>query len=106
MKYPAGANPSLEELLNIPDLIKYGDLELSLKKEDGKKDLYLAQEIIYSVRKNKPNAAYVGEFFLKKLKKDVNNYKYQELIKIGEEVFKQVGEMLYLGQIRETFRKM
>ena len=106
LKYPAEVNPSIEEIINLPDSVKYGDLELSLKKEDGKKDLYLAQEIIYSVRQNKPNAAYVGEFFLKKLKKDVNDYKYQELIKIGEEVFKLVGEMLYLGQIRETFRKM
>ena len=106
LKYPAGANPSLDELLNIPDSIKYGDLELSLKKEDGKKDLYLAQEILTSVGQNKHNAAYVAEFFLKKLKKDVNDYKYQELIKMGEEVFKQVGELLYLVQVRETFRRM
>ena len=59
LKYPAEVNPSIEEIINLPDSVKYGDLELSLKKEDGKKDLYLAQEIIYSVRQNKPNAAYV-----------------------------------------------
>ena len=46
------------------------------------------------------------EKILKKLKKDVNDYKYQELIKMGEEVFKQVGELLYLVQVRETFRRM
>lgn len=106
LKYPADVNPTLEELLDIPDSIKYGDLELSLKKENGEKDLYLAQEILTSVGQNKPNSAYVGEFFLKKLKKDVNDYKYQELIKMGDEVFKQVGELLYLVQIREIFRRM
>lgn len=106
LKYPADTNPKLEELLNIPDIVKYGDLELSLKKENGEKDLYLAQEILTSVGQNKHNPAYVAEFFLKRLKKDVNDYKYHELVKMGEEVFKQVGELLYLVQIRETFRRM
>ena len=106
LKYPADTNQKLEELLNIPDVVKYGDLELSLKKENGEKDLYLAQEILTSVGQNKHNSAYVAEFFLKRLKKDVNDYKYHELVKMGEEVFKQVGELLYLVQIRETFRRM
>ena len=96
LKYPADTNPKLEELLNIPDIVK----------ENGKKDLYLAQEILTSVGQNKHNPAYVAEFFLKRLKKDVNDYKYHELVKMGEEVFKQVGELLYLVQIRETFRRM
>ena len=106
LKYPADTNQKLEELLNIPDIVKYGDLELSLKKENGEKDLYLAQEILTSVGQNKHNPAYVAEFFLNRLKKDVNDYKYHELVKMGEEVFKQVGELLYLVQIRETFRRM
>ena len=106
LKYPAEVNPSIEEIINLPDSVKYGDLELSLKKENGEKDLYLAQEILTSVGQNKHNPAYVAEFFLKRLKKDVNDYKYHELVKMGEEVFKQVGELLYLVQIRETFRKM
>ena len=29
LKYPAEVNPSIEEIINLPDSVKYGDLELS-----------------------------------------------------------------------------
>ena len=49
LKYPSGENPDMIEFLNIPDTIKYKDLELSLKDKEGKKDLYLAQELFLSL---------------------------------------------------------
>lgn len=106
LKYPAGVNPELEEILNIPDEIKYKELVLSLKDKDGKKDLYKAEELFVSLRENKANSAYVAEKFLSKLGQDVNKYKYKELVEMGKEIFKQVGELIYLIQIRETFRSL
>ena len=94
----------MTEFLNIQDTIKYKDLELSLKDKEGKKDLYLAQELFTALGKNKPNPAYVAEVFLQKLGKNVNDFKYKELVDMGAEVFKQVGEMIYLIKIRDTFR--
>ncbi|CAL7894373.1 hypothetical protein [Fusobacterium necrophorum] len=106
LKYPAGENPDMTEFLNIPDVVKYKDLELSLKNKEGKKDLYLAQELFVALGKNKTNTAYVAEVFLQKLGKNVNDYKYKELVDMGTEVFKQVGEMIYLIKIRDTFRSL
>ncbi|CAL7897442.1 Phage tail assembly chaperone protein, E, or 41 or 14 [Fusobacterium necrophorum subsp. funduliforme] len=106
LKYPAGENPDMTEFLNIPDVVKYKDLELSLKNKEGKKDLYLAQELFVALGKNKTNTAYVAEVFLQKLGKNVNDYKYKELIDMGAEIFKQVGEMIYLIKIRDTFRSL
>lgn len=106
LKYPAGVNPELEEILNIPDEVKYKDLTLSLRGKDGKKDLYKAEEIFVALRENKINTAYVAEKFLNKLGQDINKYKYKELVKMGQEIFKQVGELIYLVQIRETFRSL
>ncbi|EFS20823.1 hypothetical protein FSBG_00320 [Fusobacterium gonidiaformans 3-1-5R] len=106
LKYPAGENPDMTEFLNIPDTIKYKDLELSLKNKDGEKDLYLAQELFVALGKNKTNTAYVAEVFLQKLGKNVNDFKYKELVDMGAEVFKQVGEMIYLIKIRDTFRSL
>lgn len=106
LKYPAGENPDMTEFLNIPDIVKYKDLELFLKDKEGKKDLYLAQELFVALGKNKANTAYVAEVFLQKLGKNVNDYKYKELIDMGAEIFKQVGEMIYLIKIRDTFRSL
>ncbi|KYM54193.1 hypothetical protein A2U06_00065 [Fusobacterium necrophorum subsp. funduliforme] len=106
LKYPAGENSDMTEFLNIPDVVKYQDLELSLKDKEGKKDLYLAQELFTALGKNKPNTAYVAEVFLQKLGKNVNDFKYKELVDMGAEVFKQVGEMIYLIKIRDTFRSL
>ena len=106
LKYPAGENPELEEILKLKDSIKYKDLELSLKNKEGKKDLYLAQELFVSIGKNKTNPAYVAEVFLEKLGKNVNDYKYKELVEMGTEVFKQVFEVGYLVKIRDTFRSL
>ena len=106
LKYPAGENSDMTEFLNIPDVVKYQDLELSLKDKEGKKDLYLAQELFTALGKNKPNTAYGAEVFLQKLGKNVNDFKYKELVDMGAEVFKQVGEMIYLIKIRDTFRSL
>jgi len=106
LKYPAGENPDMTEFLNIPDIVKYKDLELSLIDKEGKKDLYLAQELFVALGKNKTNTAYVAEVFLQKLGKNVNDFKYKELVDMGAEVFKQVGEMIYLIKIRDTFRSL
>ena len=97
LKYPAGENPDMTEFLNIPDTIK---------NKDGEKDLYLAQELFVALGKNKTNTAYVAEVFLQKLGKNVNDFKYKELVDMGAEVFKQVGEMIYLIKIRDTFRSL
>ena len=107
LKYPAGVNPSLEELLDIPENINYGDLSLSLMK-DGKKDLQAALTLFLSLygMNGEVNTAYVGETYLKAVGKNIDEYKFSELRKIGEEVFKQVGEIAYLTEIREIFRKM
>ena len=106
LKYPAKENPDMTEFLNIPDIVKYKDLELSLIGKEGKKDLYLVQELFVALGKNKTNTAYVAEVFLQKLGKNVNDYKYKELIDMGAEIFKQVGEMIYLIKIRDTFRSL
>lgn len=106
LKYPTGVNPQLEDVLKIPDEIKYKDLILSLKDKEGKKDLYKAEEIFVALGANKSNPAYVAEEFLNKLGEDINKFKYKELVEIGKEVFKQVGELIYLVQIREMFRNM
>lgn len=106
LKYPAGENSDMTEFLNIPDIIKYKDLELSLINKEGKKDLYLAQDLFVALGKNKTNTAYVAEVFLQKLGKNVNDFKYKELVDMGAEVFKQVGEMIYLIKIRDTFRSL
>lgn len=107
LKYPAGANPTLEELINIPENVKYGDLSLPLIK-DGKKDLQAALSLFLSLYgvNGEVNTAYVGETYLQALGKDINGYKFSEIRKIGEEVFKQVGEIALLAEIRETFRRM
>lgn len=103
LKYPAGENPSIEEILNIPGEIKYKNLVLNMRK-NGEKDLKTAQELFLSFKQNKLNPAYVAELFLEKLNKSINDFSYKELVEIGTEVFKQVGEMAKLIVIIDTFR--
>lgn len=105
LKYPAGENLSIEEIVNVPNEIKYKDLSLNMVRLDGKKDLETAQELFLAFKGNKLNPAYVAELYLIKLNKSVNDYKYTELLDIGTEVFKQVGEIAKLVAIIETFRK-
>lgn len=104
LKYPAGENLSIEEIVNVPSEIKYKDLSLNMLKADGKKDLEIAQELFLAFKENKINPAYVAELYLQKLNKSVNDYKYRELLDMGREIFKQVGEVAKLVAIIETFR--
>lgn len=105
LKYPADVNPTIEEIVNIPDVIKYKELKLNLVDEKtGKKNLLIAQNLFLSFKENKLNPAYVGEKYLEYLNKSVDDYKYKEVSDIGTEVLKQVGGMLKLVAIIEMFR--
>lgn len=107
LKYPAGVNLPLEEILNIPETVVYKDMELSLMCE-GKKSLRMASHLFMSIHgeNGETNSGYVGEVFIKALKKDINSFKYSELRDIGAEIFKQVGDIGHLLTIRNIFRNL
>lgn len=107
LKYPAETNLPLEDILNIPEVVTYEGIELSLMRE-GKKDLRMALNLFTSIygENGESNAAYVAEAFLKAVKKDINGFKYSKLRDMGAEVFKQVGDIGHLLTIRNIFRSL
>lgn len=100
LKYPAGVNPDLLDILNVPEEIKYKDV--SYKLEKGKM-IYTMQDLFFAYAENK-NVVFIAEKFLKLCNVNVDNYKYKELVEIGAKVFDQVKEIAYLGNIINTFR--
>lgn len=100
LKYPSGVNESLENIIGIPESIKYQDLELKLDSKDG---LYTMEKLFIS---GLENVVFTGETFLKMLRKNIDNYKYQEIEKIGLEVWEQVKNIAFCGFVVDTFRKM
>ena len=100
LKYPSGVNESLENIIGIPESIKYQDLELKLDSKDG---LYTMEKLFIS---GLENVVFTGETFLKMLRKNIDNYKYQEIEKIGLEVWEQVKNIAFCGLVVDTFRKM
>lgn len=107
LKYPAGINRPLEEILNIPEEVIFEEMKLSLIK-DGKKDLRTALRLFISIsgENGESNAAYVAETFIKEVKEDVNTFKYSKLTEMGAEIFKQVGDIGHLLTIRNIFRNL
>ena len=100
LKYPSGVNESLENIIGIPESIKYQDLELKLDCKDG---LYTMEKLFIS---GLENVVFTGETFLKMLRKNIDNYKYQEIEKIGLEVWEQVKNIAFCGFVVDTFRRM
>ena len=100
LKYPSGVNESLENIIGIPESIKYQDLELKLDSKDG---LYTMEKLFIS---GLENVVFTGEVFLKLLNKNIDNYKYQEIEKIGLEVWEQVKNIAFCGFVVDTFRRM
>jgi hypothetical protein len=100
LKYPSGVNATLEEIIGIPESIKYQDLELKL---DNKNGLYTMEKLFIA---GLENIVFTGETFLKLLNKNIDNYKYQEIEKIGLEVWEQVKNIAFCGFVVDTFRKM
>lgn len=100
LKYPSGVNATLEEIIGIPESIKYQDLELKL---DSKNGLYTMEKLFIA---GLENIVFTGETFLKLLNKNIDDYKYQEIEKIGLEVWDQVKNIAFCGFVVDTFRKM
>lgn len=98
LTYPNGINPKIEDILDIPDIIKTGELELNIK--DNKLDI--AETLIRQL--DNSTLVYMGEKFIKLCRKNIDDYKYKQIEKIGEEVFYQIQDIAYLGEIVNTFR--
>ena len=99
LKYPSGANESLENIIGIPESIKYKDLELKLDE----KGIYTMEKLFIT---GLENVVFTGETFLKMLKKNIDDYKYQEIENIGLEVWEQVKNIAFCGLVVDTFRRM
>jgi len=89
----------LENIIGVPESIKYQDLELKLN-ENG---LYTMEKLFIA---GLENVVFTGETFLKLLNKNIDDYKYQEIEKIGLEVWEQVKNIAFCGLVVDTFRKM
>ena len=100
LKYPSGVNESLENIIGVPESIKYQDLELKLDSKDG---LYTMEKLFIA---GLENVVFTGETFLKLLNKNIDDYKYQEIEKIGLEVWEQVKNIAFCGFVVDTFRRM
>lgn len=105
IKYPSGVNKCITELINIPDEIKYGEFNLKLP-EDKENALYEMLDLFKQINSNNINInlSFVAERFLKKLNKNIDDFKFRELEEIGKEVFEQVKDIAYLYGIKNTFR--
>lgn len=99
LKYPSGVNPKLEDIIGVPESIKYNDLELKLD-ENG---IYTMEQLFIS---GIDNVVFTGEKFLKLLNKNIDNYKYKEIEEIGLSVWEQVKNIAFCGFIMSTFRGM
>lgn len=72
LKYPSGVNESLENIIGIPESIKYQDLELKLDD----RGLYTMEKLFIA---GLENVVFTGETFLKLLNKNIDDFKYQEI---------------------------
>ena len=100
LKYPSGVNPTLEEIIGIPEYIKHNDLELRLNYNDG---LYIMEQLFLA---GIDSVVFTGEKFLKLLNKNVDDFKYKEIEEIGLSVWEQVKNIAFCGFIMNTFRGM
>lgn len=98
LKYPSEVNPSLEDILQLPNELKYQDLtcEISLAE---------IENLFLDTIENK-TTIFIAEKFLKKCKKEINDYKYNDLLAIGEELFNQIVNYGFIGLILNTFRNI
>ena len=99
LKYPSGINPSLEEIIGVPESIKYNDLELKLDD----KGIYSMEQLFLA---GIDGVVFTGEKFLKLLNKNVDDFKYKEIEEIGISVWEQVKNIAFCGFIMNTFRGM
>lgn len=99
LKYPSGINPSLEEIIGVPESIKYNDLELKLDD----KGIYSMEQLFLA---GIDSVVFTGEKFLKLLNKNVDDFKYKEIEEIGISVWEQVKNIAFCGFIMNTFRGM
>lgn len=100
LKYPSGVNESLENIIGVPESIKYKDLELKFDSKDG---LYTMEKLFIA---GLENVVFTGETFLKLLNKNIDDFKYQEIEKIGLEVWEQVKNIAFCGLVVDAFRRM
>lgn len=101
LKYPSGINPNLSEIINVPSKFTSKDLEVPYSTSD--EGLYVMEELFQA---GINGYVFLGEKFVKKAGKQVDDFKYRELEEIGEEVAKQIAEISICGFIISTFRGM
>jgi hypothetical protein len=107
LKYPAGVNPSLDEIIILPEQLGNEEFKMSSRTGEGKSNLYLAWDLFQALyTTGRPDTYFVGEFFIKKLGKQVDLYPFGDIEQLGEELIKQVAHIAVLTQIRESFRKL
>lgn len=104
LKYPSGVNPKLEEIINIPTEIKFKELSYTMPTD--KTNAMYDMAYLFKAGANKTDVCFamVGEAYVQKLNKHVDDYKYKELEEMGIEVFKQVMQYVLIQQIIATFR--
>ena len=83
LMYPVDTNPEIESIISIPNKLQHKDLELDVTK-NGKIDLYLIEKMFFALKERKSNTAYLGEFFIKLCNKNINDFKYRDLVEIGK----------------------
>ncbi len=101
LKYPSGINPNLNEIINVPNKITSKCLEVSYSNSD--EGLYVMEELFEA---GIDGLVFLGEKFVKKAGKQIDDFKYKELEEIGKEVAGQVAEIAVCGYIISTFRGM
>lgn len=101
LKYPSGKNEPLETLINIPEKITSHGMEIVISsKEEG---LKIMEELFLS---GIEGFSFLGEYFIKKTGNDVDDFKFKEIEKIGNELVEQVGEIAVCMLVINTFRNM
>ncbi|WP_319371962.1 hypothetical protein [uncultured Ilyobacter sp.] len=107
LKYPAGVNPALDEIITLPEILGNEKFQMSSRTPEGKINLFLAWELFSALfTTGRADTYFVGEMFIKKLGKQIDIYSFVEIEELGGEIIKQVANIAVLTQIRESFRKL
>ena len=79
LKYPSGINPKLSDIINVPSKITSNGLEVSYSASDEM--LYAMQELFGA---GVEGFVFVGEKFVQKAGKKVDDFKYSEFYRDWE----------------------
>lgn len=101
LKYPSGVNPSLTELIHVPDKFVSKGLEVPCPTPDT--GLYIMEELFNA---GLEKVVFLGERFVQKAGRQVDDFKYRELEEIGKEVGEQISPIVVCGYIIQSFREM